>query len=122
MKATTFQRTGIVLLLIGIVYGMHMGMSQDFTYAPAHAHLNLVGGVLMFVAGLFYASRPDIPARAVAAHYLLHAPGAVLLTAGIFGSVSGRPWAEPVVGTGAVLVLLAMLVFAFNVFRSERAR
>jgi uncharacterized membrane protein HdeD (DUF308 family) len=34
--------------------GIAMGIQQNFTLAPAHAHLNLIGGVLLFVFGLYY--------------------------------------------------------------------
>lgn len=120
MGATAFQRTAIVFLLIGVVVGMRMGMSEDFTLVPVHAHLNLAGGVLMFLAGLFYAARPDIPRGAVAVHYVLHTAGALLLVCGIYGAVTHAGWYGPVVGTGAMLFLLAMLVFAWNVFRAPR--
>lgn len=117
MNGTLFLRTSIVLLIVGIAMGMHMGMTQNFTFAPVHAHLNLVGAVLMFLAGLFYNSRPDIPSRWIGVHYVLHLLGAVLLPIGIYGSISGKPWAGPVVGPGALLVLAALLVFAANLFR-----
>lgn len=117
MKGMLFLRTGGVLLIAGVLMGMAMGMRQDFTYAPVHAHLNLVGGVLMMVAGLFYNSRPDLLGRRVTAHYVAHALGAVLLPIGIYGSIAGRPWAGPVVGTGSLLVLLALLLFVSNLFR-----
>lgn len=117
MKGQLFLRTGVVLLIAGLVMGMHMGMTQNFTFAPVHAHLNLVGGVLMMVAGLFYNSRPDLAGRSVAAHYVAHALGAVLLPIGIYGSIAGRAWAGPVVGSGAVLVLLAVVLFAVNLFK-----
>jgi hypothetical protein len=93
MNGTLFLRTSIVLLILGIAMGMHMGMTQNFTFAPVHAHINLVGGVLMFLAGLFYNSRPDIPPRWVSVHYVLHLLGAVLLPIGIYASISGKPWA-----------------------------
>jgi hypothetical protein len=117
MGAIAFQRTGLLFLLVGIGLGMKMGASQDFSMMPVHAHINLVGGVLMFIAGLFYASRPDIPRRAVSVHYWLHLVGALLLVAGIYGAMSHAPWYGPVVGAGSVGVMLAMLVFAWNVFR-----
>lgn len=117
MKGTLFLRTGILLLLAGIVMGMVMGAREDFTYAPVHAHLNLVGGVLMMVAGVFYNMRPDLSGRMVSAHYVAHALGAVLLPAGIYGSIAGTTWAVPVVGSGSVLTLLALLLFAVNLFR-----
>ena len=112
-----FLRTGIVLLLVGVVMGMHMGMRQNFTFAPVHAHLNLVGGVLMMVAGVFYNARADIPARMVSLHYVAHALGAVLLPIGIYGSIAGTAWAGPVVGSGSVLTLLALVLFGANLFR-----
>ncbi|MDB6162831.1 MAG: hypothetical protein JWL98_263 [Xanthomonadaceae bacterium] len=118
MNGNIFLRTGVVLLLFGIAFGIYMGMTQDFTYAPAHAHLNLVGGVLMFLAGLFYNSRPAIPSRAIAVHYVVHLAGAVLLTIGIYGSITHTPWSGPVVGTGAFLTLAALCIFAWRVFRS----
>jgi hypothetical protein len=117
MGGPLFLRTGIVLLLLGIVFGMHMGMTQNFTFAPVHAHLNLVGGVLMMVAGVFYNARPDLSRRRVAAHYVSHLLGAVLLPVGIYGSIAGTAWAGPVVGSGSVLTLLALVLFAANLFK-----
>ncbi len=121
MGATAFQRTGVVFLLVGLCLGMRMGMTEDFSLTPVHTHLNLAGGVLMFVAGLFYAQRPEVPAWAVALHYWLHLVGGVLLVAGIYGAVTHAPWYGPVVGIGSVGVLLAMLVFTWNVFRKHGA-
>ena len=92
MGALAFQRTGVVFLLLGMILGMKMGMTEDFTLAPVHTHLNLAGGVLMFVAGLFYAQRPEVPRWAVTTHYWLHLAGAILLVAGIFGAVTHAPW------------------------------
>lgn len=43
-----------VVLLLGMLGGIAMGIQQNFTLAPAHAHLNLVGGVLLFLFGLYY--------------------------------------------------------------------
>jgi hypothetical protein len=107
----------MVFLLVGMCLGARMGMSHDFTLTPVHTHLNLAGGVLMFVAGLFYATRPDIPRWAVALHYWLHLAGGVLLVAGIYGAVTHAAWYGPVVGAGTVGMLLAILVFTWNVFR-----
>ena len=117
MKGMLFLRTGIVLLIVGVVMGMVMGMRQDFTFAPVHAHLNLVGGVLMMVAGVYYNGRAEIPSRMVSAHYVAHLLGGVLLPVGIYGSIASTAWAGPVVGAGSVLALLALLLFAVNLFR-----
>src|SRR5467141_607086 len=44
----------VVVLLVGMLAGIVMGIQQDFALAPAHAHLNLIGGVLLFLFGLYY--------------------------------------------------------------------
>ena len=33
-----------VVLLVGMLAGIAMGIQQNFMLAPAHAHLNLIGG------------------------------------------------------------------------------
>jgi hypothetical protein len=43
-----------VILLSGMLAGIAMGIREDFALQPAHAHLNLVGGVLLFLFGLYY--------------------------------------------------------------------
>lgn len=42
--------------LVGMMAGMVMGILQDFTIAPAHAHLNLLGWVTMALYGLYHRS------------------------------------------------------------------
>ncbi|HEX9586867.1 MAG TPA: hypothetical protein VGA15_03890 [Bradyrhizobium sp.] len=38
-------------VLVGMLAGIAMGIQQNFALGPAHAHLNLVGGVLLFLFG-----------------------------------------------------------------------
>jgi hypothetical protein len=56
----------VVILLIGMLAGVAMGIEQNFTLAPAHAHLNLIGGVLLFLFGLFYRLVPAAGATTLA--------------------------------------------------------
>ena len=51
--------TAAVAATVGMSLGIHMGMSDDFTLAPAHAHLNLLGWVTMSLYGLYYRSAPQ---------------------------------------------------------------
>ena len=44
----------VVVLLVGMLAGIAMGIQQNFTLAAAHAHLNLIGGVLLFLFGWYY--------------------------------------------------------------------
>jgi hypothetical protein len=54
MIGSLMMRVSVVVLLAGMLAGIAMGIRQDFTLQPAHAHLNLVGGVLLFLFGMYY--------------------------------------------------------------------
>jgi hypothetical protein len=107
----------VIILALGMCVGIYMGAKEDFTFAAAHAHLNLAGGVLMCIAGLFYNSRPSLSGTLTTIHYVIQLTGSVLLAAGIAGARIQAPWFVPVVGAGSVLTLLAMLFFVFMVFK-----
>ncbi len=54
MIGSLMMCVSVVILLIGMLAGIVMGIKQDFALEAAHAHLNLVGGVLLFLFGLYY--------------------------------------------------------------------
>jgi hypothetical protein len=113
---------GSLLLLVGMLAGIAMGIQQDFTLAPAHAHLNLIGGVLLLVFGLYYRLVPAAGSSGLAKlQGSLHIVGAILFPAGIALVVlKGTSYiAAPIVGS--LIVLAAMALFAVIVFRSASA-
>jgi hypothetical protein len=116
MNGNLFLRTSVVFLTIGVGLGVYMGAKHDFLQAPTHAHLNLVGGVWMFLAGLFYNAHPQISKRLTTIHYVLAMLGLALFIPGIYGARIEAPWSVPVVGAGSVLSALQILMFAVLVF------
>jgi hypothetical protein len=104
-----------------MVAGMAMGIQQNFTLAPAHAHLNLVGGVLLFLFGLYYRLVPAAGNSTLARiQGTLHILGGLVLPAGIALTLlnNGAYFAAPAVGSAIVVV--ATLLFAVVLFRTER--
>jgi Protein of unknown function (DUF3574) len=63
---TLLLRVSVVLGVIGLAMGIAMGIKQDFTLAPAHAHLNLLGLVLLFMMGLYCHAFPQAAATTLA--------------------------------------------------------
>jgi mannose/fructose/N-acetylgalactosamine-specific phosphotransferase system component IIC len=112
-----FMVTGVLAGLLGMGLGIRMGAVHDFTLAPAHAHLNLVGFVTLFLAGLFYAVRPEAAGRVAVLHYLASTVGAIILVTGIAGSVTARDWGVPVAIAGSFVTVFGMLLFALQVVR-----
>jgi len=54
MIGSLMMCVSVVVLFCGMVLGIAMGISEDFALQAAHAHLNLLGGVPLFLFGLYY--------------------------------------------------------------------
>ncbi|MFT4119558.1 hypothetical protein [Bradyrhizobium sp.] len=119
MIGTLMMRVSAVILCVGMVAGIAMGIAEDFRLASAHAHLNLIGGVLLFICGLFYNLNPRAGrSRLAFTQGMLHIVAAIIFPVGI-GAVMlfGHALVVlPIVGSFAVIG--AMLLFAVVVFKS----
>jgi len=116
-------RVSVTLALLGMACGIVMGIRQDFSLAPAHAHLNLLGFVVLFLAALYYRVVPEAAASVLAkVHAATAIVGAIVFPIGIAGVVTyGHERFEPVVVAGAMIVFSGMAQFAFIVFRTSGA-
>ncbi|MDW6022966.1 hypothetical protein SAZ10_14480 [Mesorhizobium sp. BAC0120] len=126
MKASSICFPAAVLLvLIGMVWGIQMAISQDHSAMPAHAHLNLLGWVSLFLFGIFYHLHPAIDrtglARGQAYTWIV---GTVILTIGVGLVHTGHEVGDPIAAVGSLIVLIGMLMFGWIVLKgriSERA-
>lgn len=108
-----FFASGVVYVTLGMLWGIHMGIAQDFTLAPAHAHLNLVGFVTMALAGLFYQVTPRAAASPLArVHFVLATLGVWMMVPGIALVLTGG--GEGLAIAGSLATLAGMLVFLAN--------
>lgn len=115
--STWFLRFGILFAIVGMCLGIYMAASHDHTLAPVHAHINLLGWVTMFLAGLFYSVRPDCEGRMARLHLGLAVVGLLILAPGLAGVMLGTlSWGEPLAGIGSIITLASVLVFAYVVF------
>ena len=119
--ASFHLRAATVYALIGMCWGIHMAISQDHSLMPAHAHLNLLGWVSVFLYGLFFAHVPKAAEGKLAKIHLgLAHIGVIVLIPGVALIHGGIEAGEPLAGGGSILVVLAMLLFAAIVFRNTR--
>lgn len=122
MIASVMMCASTVLLLIGMLAGVVMGMHQDFTLAPAHAHLNLVGGVLLFLFGLYYRVVPAAGRLTLAKiQGWLHIVGAIVFPIGVALVTTKGHGFELVAIVGSLIVIVATALFATIVFRTARS-
>ena len=116
MKALPFWFFGVAVLLaiIGMGVGIYMGVSEDHTLAPAHAHNNLVGWVTMALYGTYYKLVPAAGrSRLAAVHFWLALVGAVTIGAGIALAAQGQTL---LVQVSSLVVIVAMVLFAYIVW------
>ena len=116
MTGNVFLRTSVIFLTCGVVLGVKMGMAEDFVQAPTHAHLNLVGGVWMFLAGLFYNANAQISGRLIGVHYVLTLVGMMGFGIGLYGKLAGAAWGEVPLIAGSSLSALGLIMFAVIVW------
>jgi peptidoglycan/LPS O-acetylase OafA/YrhL len=122
MIGSLMMRVSVVILVIGMLWGIEMGIRQDFAMAPAHAHFNLVGGVLLFLFGLYYRLVPQAGASALATvQGWLHIVGAIVFPIGVAIVISKGESMIAVPIIGSLVVVMAVVLFAAIVFRTTRA-
>src|SRR3984957_16533684 len=121
MIGSMMMRVAVVILAVGMIWGIEMGIRQNFAMAPAHAHFNLVGGVLLFVFGLYYRLVPAAGDSALAKWQgWLHIAGSILFPVGV-AIVIGKGEALialPIIGSR--ILLAAMGLFGLVVFWPSR--
>jgi hypothetical protein len=122
MIGSLMMRVSVVVLLIGMLAGIAMGIREDFTLQPAHAHLNLVGGVLLFLFGLYYRLIPAVGSSNLAQiQGWLHIVGGIVFPIGVaIVILKGSSFIVlPIVGS--LIVVAATALFALIVFRTSQA-
>jgi hypothetical protein len=111
-------RLAVLCVIAGMGMGIGMAASQDHSLMPAHAHLNLLGWVSLFLFGIYYERRPALDTSRIAMiQVYLWAIGTVILTIAVAAIHLGYEGADPVAGIASIMVLGAMLIFAYFVFR-----
>jgi hypothetical protein len=122
--ATWFLRIGALAGASGMALGIFMAAAGDHSQMPLHAHINLVGWVSMMLYGLFYRALPEAAQGALPrVQFILSVTGLIAMVPGLALIDLGREAAGgPFAGTGAILTIFGILIFAFTVFRSTRSR
>jgi cbb3-type cytochrome oxidase subunit 1 len=120
MKSLPYWFLGLSTLfaIVGMIWGIQMSIVHDFTPAPAHAHNNLLGLVVMSIYGFYYRLVPVAAGKRLAVvHFWLAVIGAVTFGPGIAMATLGQ--GEMLVQIATVLVLASMLVFAWTVWTNR---
>lgn len=119
--ASIYLRTGVLFILVGMTMGLQMAISQDHAIHGAHAHLNLLGFVCSMLFGLFYLLVPEAASSRLAiAQAWLWIPGVAVMIPGVAMAELGHENGAPLAAIGSLMVFVAMLLFAYVVFKATR--
>jgi hypothetical protein len=115
---------GALYLVIGMVLGIVMGIHQDFTLAPVHAHINLVGFSGHCLLGLIYRAWPTLKEGALAlVQFLLFVIGSPILLIGIAVAIKSTNAMPAIIGSMLVILgaVLFLVIVTRGLLRSGRA-
>jgi hypothetical protein len=107
----------------GIIMGIYMGLAEDFTLAPSHAHLNLLGWVTMSIYGFYHRAAVSRPRRLDWVQVLCGGLGFPLFTGGLgYYLATGSDVVMPMAIVGALLCLFSMALFTSILIRDAIAQ
>ena len=113
-----YFRTAAILLIVGMLYGIYMSASGNHAAAGAHAHLNLIGFVVMSIYGIFFALNPKkSTGRLPKILWGLNTIAAVVMFPSLVLLLNGHPSFEPLVAAASFLALAGTILFAVLLFQ-----
>lgn len=123
--AKAFIRASLIWFVAGITLGLAMAVHPAWVvYRPAHAHMNLVGFVVMMIFGVGYQMLPrffghPIHSRRLAvAHVWLANLGLAGLVGGFLLAPHIGSASVPVTASGGMLWALGAYGFVYNMWRT----
>jgi cbb3-type cytochrome oxidase subunit 3 len=122
MKASSLAFPAAALMVLaGMLWGLIMGISEDHSTMTAHAHLNLLGWVSLFLIAVFYHLHPATDRSRIAlAQVGIWIVGTVIMIFGLYLKYTGRASGEGFAAVGSLLIFAAALLFAWLVLRRNR--
>lgn len=123
--AKSFIRASLLWFVAGITLGLAMAIHPAWVvYRPAHAHMNLVGFVVMMIFGVGYQILPRFfghpihSRKLAAAHVWMANLGLAGMVAGFFLAPSVGEKSIPVTAGGGLLWALGAYGFVYNMWRT----
>ena len=111
-------RAAMLLLLAGMVWGLQMAIADNHSAYPAHAHLNLLGFVALFLFGIFYRLNPTVEASSLATPQVwLWIVSTIVMSIGVGLVHTGYKIGDPIAAVGSLVFLADAVLFTWLVFQ-----
>jgi hypothetical protein len=120
-----FFASALVYGVLGMLLGLHMGISKNHAQMPTHAHTLVIGWLSFAVFGFFYAHYANAVSKMLARlHLWLAQISLACLVIGLWLLYSGQTQYEPIVALSSMAYAVSFLVFvavAIPVLRTRSA-
>jgi hypothetical protein len=107
-----WARTALVWFVLAMLFGMCIGMSQQFGLSSPHAHAGLLGWVSSALFAFLYAltGGEEAPRRGPYLHWVAHNIGALTMVTGLFLTIQWGPasWTALIPAGGAIVILATL--------------
>lgn len=112
--------TAICFLIAGVLLGLHMAITRDFSAVGAHAHVNLLGWVTMSIFATYHALNPvGAATRLARIQACVYVIGVLVMAPALYLFLTGTQAAEPVVAVSSIVVFAGVLMFGAIIFRTR---
>jgi hypothetical protein len=110
----------LLYFVAGTGLGVFMGVSQDHTMFPVHAHLNLLGWASLALTGFIYDRFPAATAtRLYPVHFWLYNLALPVTMIALVFLFKGNEAFGPVAGIASIVLFVSIVIFVFNVWRNS---
>jgi hypothetical protein len=116
-------RGAAIYAVIGMLWGIWMGIIGDHSLFPAHAHLGVVGWVSISIYGLFLSRFPAAgQSRLALVQGVIAHLGVIIFVPGIALAIMPSPLGDALAIIGSLLVALSAILFALLVWQATARR
>lgn len=107
-----FVLVALICLLAGESIGIWMGASMDFSEAPVHAHINLLGWVTLALYGLMHHVYPALgKSRLAMIQFLAAVVSVPLMGVSLWFFLAGNQAALVPLGVSEIVIVAATVLF-----------
>ncbi len=120
--SNSYLRLSVLYSIIGLGVGLMMVSVDDHSQMPTHAHIMLIGFVLMFLFGGFYRMWPEAEAGILPAlHFVLTHISFIGFMVGFWIIYGGNPdIGEMFTAPSTTVFFFNQFLFAWIVFKATR--
>lgn len=119
----TWLRLSVLYLMAGVVLGIVMGATENFTLRSVHAHVNPLGWATLPLSGLVYAAYPKAAAsRLGRIHFWVHNLALPAMIGSLTALLFGHTEVVPAFVMSELAAAGGLIVFACNVFLNVTTR